>query len=261
MGMTNPGRRIEENKIQNLSDDQNLPGGKKWLNWLIEYRFVFIVIAILAQNLLYVIYISLGFSGGELFGSGTFTLMLIFCALAVSKDKRSLRVGLVWGVLSIITVWLAIFLLFWPLALIYWSFFLYTTVVIIYIVTKSKEININIIFGSIAGFLLIGVMGAVICNMLETFLPGSFILAEGMGDDRITFFYFSFITMTSLGYGDITPATDIARAISVYLVIFGQLYLAIQVAILVGKFLKRSDTKKIDKEIEDLKKEIRSLKE
>jgi hypothetical protein len=39
------------------------------------------------------------------------------------------------------------------------------------------------------------------------------------------------------------------------------LYLAIQVAILVGKFLKRSDAKKIDKEIEDLKKEILSLKE
>ncbi len=259
--MTNPEKRIKENNVRNLSDDKNLQGRKKWLEWIVEYRFVFIVIVILGQNLLYVIYISLGFPGEDFIGSGTFTLMLIFCALAVSKDKRSFRIGLVWGVISIITVWLAIFLQFWPLAIVYWSFFLYTTVVIIYTVTKSKEININIIFGSIAGFLLIGVLGAMICNMLETFSPGSFILAEGMGDYPITFFYFSFITMTSLGYGDVTPATDIARAISVYLVIFGQLYLAIQVAILVGKFLKRADAKRIDKEIEDLKKEIRSLKE
>jgi hypothetical protein len=186
--------------------------------------------------------------------------MLIFCALAVSKDKRSLRIGLIWGGLSIVTVWLAILFNIGPLALIYLSFLFYTTVVIVYSVTVSKEINVNIIFGSIAGFLLIGVMGAVICNILELISPGSFTLAEGMGNERITFFYYSFITMTSLGYGDITPATDIARAISVFLVIFGQLYLAIQVAILVGKFIMRSDTKKREKEIEALKEEIRLLK-
>jgi len=99
-------------------------------------------------------------------------------------------------------------------------------------------------------------------RFVETTSPGSFTLAEGMGNDRTTFFYFSLITMTSLGYGDVTPATDIARAISVYLVVFGQLYLAIQVAILVGKFIKGSDITEKDrqKEIEDLKKEIRSLK-
>jgi voltage-gated potassium channel len=237
-----------------------MTAGYKWLKWIIEYRFVSIVLFLLVQNLLYIAYTSMGFSGENLFGSAFLTLTMIFCALAVSKDKRSFRIGLVWGGLSIISVWASIFLDFRPLGLIYLFFILYTTVVIIYNVIISKEININVIFGSIAGFLLMGVVGAAICMTLETSIPGSFTMAEGLGKTPPTFYYFSIITMTSLGYGDITPATDIARAISVYLVLFGQFYLAIQVAILVGKFIMRADSKQKEKEIEDLKKELLSLK-
>lgn len=255
---------MEKNQAQSsgetLQKEQDLPVDKSWLNWIVKHRFVFIVIVILVQNLIYTLFISWGFSGSDLFGSGTGTLVGIFCALAVSKDKRSFRIGLIWGILSIISVWLAILFAVWPLALIYQLFILYTTLVIIYNVTVSREININIIFGSIAGFLLIGAIGTMICMNLELISPGSFSLAEGVKSDVPTFFYFTFITMTSLGYGDITPATDIARMISVYLVIFGQLYLAIQVAILVGKFIMRSDTKQRKKEIEALKEEIRLLK-
>ena len=194
-------------------------------------------------------------------GSGTAILMLIFCALAVSRDRRSFRIGLAWGVLSIISIWLAILLESLPLGLVYLLFFLYTTVVIIHDVIVSKEISVNIIFGSIAGFLMIGVIGSVACTLLEQFHPGSFTLVQGMEKDYpISFFYYSFITMTSLGYGDITPATDMARAFSVYLVLFGQLYLAIQVAILMGKYMRGSDEKERQKEIEDLKRQIHSLR-
>ena len=249
--MTDSGRMIE-NGVQNISN------GNRWLKWIVEYRFVFVVLSILIGNILYVIYSSLGFPGRDLFGSSTHILTLIFCIVAVSKDKRSLQIGLAGGGLSIITIWLSILFNLWSLAFVYHLFIFYTTQVIIYNVTISREININIIFGSIAGFLLIGVMGAVICSILEFLSPGSFALAEGMGNYPSTFFYFSIITMTSLGYGDITPATDIARMISAYLVLFGQLYLAIQVAILVGKFIKGSDI--TEKEIEELKTEIRSLK-
>jgi len=73
--MTKPGRRIRENEAQNTSE------GNKWLKWIVEYRFVFIVLAMLVQNLLYVIYTSLGFSGEDFIGSGTLVLMLIFCVL------------------------------------------------------------------------------------------------------------------------------------------------------------------------------------
>jgi hypothetical protein len=72
-------------------------------------------------------------------------------------------------------------------------------------------------------------------------------MAQGMEDPEIVFFYFR---------------TDLARTISAYLVLFGQLYLAIQVAVLVGKLIKGSDTteKERKKEIEELKAQIRLLK-
>jgi len=217
---------------------------RQWLKWIIDYRYVSIVLFIVVQNFLYVGYISLGLYGRDFFGSGMFILMLIFCILAVSKDKRSLKRGLVWGAFALFSIWLSIFFQSGILSLGYLLFILYTSVVIIYNVTISKEININIIFGSIAGFLLIGIIGSVICTLLEANFPGSFNLGENQGNDPIiTFFYFSFVTMTSLGYGDILPTTDMARTISVFLVIFGQFYLAIQVAILVGKYIMRSNHK------------------
>ncbi|UCE42145.1 MAG: hypothetical protein JSV17_04010 [Candidatus Aminicenantes bacterium] len=252
--MTKQGIIIEEKKDKGAAD-----GKKLWI-WIVKYRFVFIVLFIIVQDIIYHTYTSLGLSGANFLGSGMLILLLIFCVLAVSKDKRSLRNGLLWGGISMISVWTSLLFNIWPLSFIYLLFIIYTTGVIIYNVAVSKEINVNIIFGAIAGFLLIGVVGAAICSSLELFYPGSFTLTEGMGNYATTFYYFSIITMTSLGYGDITPATDIARSISAYLVIFGQLYLVILVAILVGKFIKRSDTKKIEKDIEDLKREIQSLK-
>ncbi len=252
--MTNREKRVVENEMRNM------PAGPKLLKWIIEYRFVAIVLFFLVQDILYIAYTSMGFSGEILFGSAFLTLTLIFCAMAVSKDKRSFRIGLVWGGLSIISAWASILSNLWYPGLIYICFILYTTVVIIYHVIVSKEININVIFGSIAGFLLIAVVGAAICGTLERYIPGSFTLAQGLGNKPNTFYYFSIITMTSLGYGDITPATDIARAISSYLVLFGQFYLAILVATLVGKFIMRADSKTKEKEIEDLKKELLSLK-
>jgi len=259
--MTNSGkRRLDKNEIQDLS------GGRKWLKWMLEYRFVMVVFAIALQTIIFTIFVSLvdvGEQGLAIVGSSTFILLLIVCALAVSKDRKSARIGLIWGGISIIATWLGILI---PelgfLGFFYLTFFLYTTVVIIYTVTASKEININIIFGSIAGFFLIGVMGATVCSIIEILIPGSFHMSEDMGNLYTPFFYYAFITMTSLGYGDITPATELTRAISVYLVVIGQLYLAITVAILVGKYIARSYRTQDEKqqEIEDLKEEIRSLK-
>ncbi len=237
-----------------------MPTGNRWIKWIVEYRFVFIVCFLVLQNIAYVTYSTLDLAGVDLFGSAMGILVFAFCILAVSKDKKSLRIGIIWGILAIISAWVLILsnFLYWLFMPIYLSFYVYTTVVIIYNVAKSKEINLNIIFGSIAGFLLISSLGSAICTVIETFYPGSFNMTGGIENPINTFFYFTIITMTSLGYGDITPATDITRSVAVYLVLIGQLYLVILVAILVGKFITRSiDT---DDEIAKLKREIQLLK-
>ena len=54
---------------------------------------------------------------------------------------------------------------------------------------------------------------------------------------RADFIYYSFVTMTTLGYGDITPLKSLARSLSIFFSVAGQLYLAFIIATLVGKYL------------------------
>jgi len=58
-------------------------------------------------------------------------------------------------------------------------------------------------------------------------------LSPGQGY-QMRFIYYSFVTITTLGYGDITPATELARAFSILEAVVGQLYLVVVVARLVG---------------------------
>ncbi|MGK0391285.1 MAG: voltage-gated potassium channel [Maribacter sp.] len=65
----------------------------------------------------------------------------------------------------------------------------------------------------------------------------SFSMPESMENKLDVFTYFSFVTLTNLGYGDITPLTPPSQSMALFLAISGQLYLAIVVGILVGKFI------------------------
>jgi hypothetical protein len=60
--------------------------------------------------------------------------------------------------------------------------------------------------------------------------------AQGFHD----FLYFSFITLTTLGYGDVTPVSALAKSLSIVIAIAGQLYMTILIAMLVGKYISSS---------------------
>ncbi len=103
------------------------------------------------------------------------------------------------------------------------------------------------VFGAICGYLLLGVIGSLLFFAVETAWPGSFHPPVPSGDygqegelDRGVLTYFSFITMTTVGYGDITPATRLARTLTWIVAVAGQLYLAILVAGLVGFRISRA---------------------
>ncbi len=55
------------------------------------------------------------------------------------------------------------------------------------------------------------------------------------------YLYFSFVTLTTLGYGDVTPVSHLARSMAVLIAVTGQLYMTILIAMLVGKFLSRPE--------------------
>lgn len=103
----------------------------------------------------------------------------------------------------------------------------------------TSEINGNRIVGAICIYLLLGTIWAVAYTIVELAAPGSFngieLMDEAGWDSR--WIYFSFITLTTLGYGDITPATSTARVLAYSEAIFGVFYMAVLVAGLVSAYM------------------------
>jgi hypothetical protein len=105
-------------------------------------------------------------------------------------------------------------------------------------VYREETVSADAISGALCGYLLVGVaFGHAYC-LIDAVVPGSF---RGLGDfpegDREHFLltYFSFATLTTVGYGDVAPASGPARSLSVVEAVVGQFYLAVLIADLIGK--------------------------
>jgi hypothetical protein len=105
----------------------------------------------------------------------------------------------------------------------------------------SREISADRVVGAVTLYLLFGVLWSIAYAVIEQVTPGSIVgvsepLAQGWSSDWL---YFSFVTMTTLGYGDITPVSATARTIAYLQAVFGQFYIAILVAGLVGAYITK----------------------
>jgi hypothetical protein len=101
---------------------------------------------------------------------------------------------------------------------------------------RQRDVSTDIIAGAIVAYLLMAVMWSQIYFVLETVRPGSFhqLAGTGASTPQAVLRYFSLVTITTVGYGDVTPVGPIARAFANLEAVVGQLYLVIQVAWLVG---------------------------
>ena len=91
------------------------------------------------------------------------------------------------------------------------------------------------IAGAITVYLLIGLLWRKLYQVVELISPGSFRIPEGESIDAASLYYFSFVTLATLGYGDISPVNIVARNLSVLEAIVGQLYLVILISRLVSE--------------------------
>ncbi len=113
----------------------------------------------------------------------------------------------------------------------------YAIALIVAVHFRTPRVTTNMIFGAIVAYLLAGVAFAFTFELIELAQPGSFSgLPVGgtkpeVGDALL---YFSLVCLTTVGYGDIVPVSDLARPIAVLEGAFGTLYLAVMIARLVG---------------------------
>ena len=115
---------------------------------------------------------------------------------------------------------------------------LFTAVVIAIIldfILKSKPVSREIIYAAILLYLLVALMWAHLYTFLELVDPASLNIDIGQANvNLMEFKYYSFVTITTLGYGDIIPVTEVPKDFSVLEAVVGQLYLVVAVAWLVG---------------------------
>jgi len=122
-------------------------------------------------------------------------------------------------------------------------FFIIVSVALVSHVSSAKKVDASTLLCAINSYLLIGITATLLFVILDTFAPASFAQMEADKEDISSFIYFGFVTLTTLGYGDISPATPLARSLTTFTVLTGQLYLVIIMAFIIGKFLntKASD--------------------
>ena len=129
------------------------------------------------------------------------------------------------------------------------AFFLFAIIQMLIFIYSHKEVTRDLIIGAAVVYLFMALMWTFIFVVVETLHPGSFNLPEGV-DIAATrqFVYYSFVTLTTLGYGDITPITSLARSLCILEAVIGQLYLVVQVAWLVGVHVSQSMLKRVGRD-------------
>lgn len=106
-------------------------------------------------------------------------------------------------------------------------------------VVFGTEMNVNRLVGAISVFLLLGIIWSFAYALLELIAPGSFKgFSPGDGPGKhSSWLYFSFVTLTTLGYGDVTPVSAVARSVAFMQAVVGQFYIAVLVAGLVSAYI------------------------
>jgi hypothetical protein len=128
-------------------------------------------------------------------------------------------------------------------------FFIFLVWVILRDIYSGNRVTSERIFGALCAYLFIGVTFALLYAHLEFRQPGvqAFNVPNEVVLDSTSsevglvpiFIYYSFVTLTTLGYGDITPMTDAARTLAWMEALLGQLYLAVMVAGFVAEHMSR----------------------
>ncbi len=182
-----------------------------------------------------------------------FSVMLIASAYAVSRQRKVLIIaivlalpalGLWWGVRVVhSTPVILVGLIFSTV------FFLFILGVLLHNVIHTERAGADIIYAAMSAYLLIGVTWSFFYALVEIVTPGAFdfgfLLAQleldaPHGELRL-FSYYSLVTLSTLGYGDITPVTPLARSLSAMEAVTGQLFIAVLLARLVGLHIAQKE--------------------
>ena len=112
--------------------------------------------------------------------------------------------------------------------------YFYIVVLLLKNLLSHKTITADLIYCAISIYLLIGVTWAGIYTVIEGVSPGSF---SGISETS-DFLYFSFVTLTTVGFGDAAPLSAFAKRMAIFEAALGSIYMAIIIAMIVGRYMQ-----------------------
>lgn len=182
--------------------------------------------------------------GGPLILSFLFSLVLLAAVLAVADRKRTLVIALVLAIPGIAGRWINLFRpdLVPPRVFLVGGLILIAFVVanLLRFVLRAPSVTLEVLCASISAYLMLGLMWTLAYWLVDRLTPGgAFSFNTNAGEHSMNGFngfYFSFITLSTVGYGDITPVSRIARWLAAMEAMTGMLYVAVLIARLVSLY-------------------------
>ncbi len=178
-----------------------------------------------------------------------FTGLLIIGLWSFHRSRRGFIIGIVLATASAITALVNVFipgdLLVLGTMMILIAFCAMSLSIALRQVLLTEDIDLNRLVGAICAYLLMGFMFGLIHILVAWLLPGSY---KGIGspvveDSAVQYIYYSFVTLTTLGYGDVTPVRPLASAMAYIEAVIGVFYIAILVGTLIGLMMNRAPKK------------------
>jgi len=164
--------------------------------------------------------------------------LMISCVWAVHEKHKQRLLVVVMAVMAILTDLLGFTLknevMAWTSQIMIILFLCYAVITILFYLAQEKNVTADMLMAGASEYVLIGVLWAFLYSLIETAYPGSFNFAGPK--DRSGFLYFSFVTLTTTGYGDFLPVSVQARSLAILKQLTGQLFIAITVARLVSLY-------------------------
>lgn len=99
----------------------------------------------------------------------------------------------------------------------------------------SANINLNTLISAVSGYLLIGIAMGIVVFIFQIFNTDNFSFGKEIATHEA--YYFSFVTMSTLGYGDVVPLSTTAKGLTILITLIGQFYMVIVMGIIVGKLV------------------------
>ena len=180
---------------------------------------------------------------GDLIEAVLLTVVMVFAVLAIGGRQRTLTVALLLAIPAIVGKWLNQLRpdLMPPFVYLIAAvvFFGFVVAHLLSFILRATRVDANVLCAGIAGYLMLGLLWIPLYVAITRYNPAAFVLsgtAPGATMDGFNAFYFSFITLCTVGYGDVTPVSKVARMLAVTEAITGLFYVAVLISRLVAVY-------------------------